>query len=216
MPMNITFEGTKKQIFEKSIELFSEKSFETVSLKDIGQSIGKQQSGIYNHFSTKQEILDTIYYFFVYHFFDARLSMEEVDPIIRTGDLFKIIDAITFRFSAENDKIMTEIFRIVQKRKYHDERAKEIVKDMINNKGIAYGVAVFNRAIEQGHVPPFDTRYLSVLCNYCRQSTYARWVLNPTEEAYQNLLKDEKLIYENAIQGILACSTSYGTSFATP
>lgn len=201
--MDFNFKGTKKEIFETAVGLFSEKSFGTVIMKDIARAIGKQHGGLYNHFSSKQEILDTIYDFFVLHFFDERISPDDMEPILRNGSMIDIIHTMNFEFSKEHNKLMTQIYRIVQNRSYFDERARRISKEILIDECVKYGEDVFNKAIEIGRFAPFNVRYLALLCNYNRNSTYTRWGLDPTPENYKTLLEDENLIYENAIKGIV-------------
>jgi len=188
----------KKIIFETALELFSRYSFESVSLNDIGEYIGKRKSGIYNHFSSKQEILDEIYDYFCEHFYDSRLPVKEMGPIIRVKGLLEIIDTINFIFPDENKEKMLKILRIIHQRTYHDDRAREIAKTIIIDESIAYCEAVFNYAVEIGRLAPFDTHTLSVLLNNCRQTTYARLILEPTDEYCKFLIEEEKRIYRFA------------------
>ena len=56
--MKIT--NTKEKILETSLELFSEKSFSGASIREIAKNTGIRESAIYNHFSSKDEILNKI------------------------------------------------------------------------------------------------------------------------------------------------------------
>jgi len=51
---------TKTEIFNAALTLFSEKSYHGASIRDIAKKIGKRESSIYNHFSSKEEILTDI------------------------------------------------------------------------------------------------------------------------------------------------------------
>jgi len=53
--------STKDRILEASIELFSNRGFYGVSIRDIAKAVGIKESSIYNHFKSKEEILDTIF-----------------------------------------------------------------------------------------------------------------------------------------------------------
>ncbi len=52
--------NTKTQILDESLKLFSQKSYHGASIRDIAKAIGKRESAIYNHFSSKDEILNEI------------------------------------------------------------------------------------------------------------------------------------------------------------
>ncbi|MCP5062936.1 MAG: TetR/AcrR family transcriptional regulator [Ignavibacteriae bacterium] len=56
--MKIT--NTKEKILETSLELFSAKSFSGASIREIAKNTGIRESAIYNHFSSKDEILNKI------------------------------------------------------------------------------------------------------------------------------------------------------------
>jgi len=56
--MKIT--NTKEKILETSLELFSEKSFSGASIREIAKNTGIRESAIYNHYSSKDEILNKI------------------------------------------------------------------------------------------------------------------------------------------------------------
>jgi len=51
---------TKKSILEHSLSLFSANGYKSTSVRDIAQSVGVKQSALYNHFKSKEEILETL------------------------------------------------------------------------------------------------------------------------------------------------------------
>lgn len=52
--------STKEVILEVSIELFAEKGYNRVSIREIAQAVGIKGSSIYNHFKSKEDIMDTM------------------------------------------------------------------------------------------------------------------------------------------------------------
>lgn len=55
--MNVT---TKERILEESMKLFSTYGYDAVTVRMIGDAVGIQNSALYKHFSSKQEIFDTL------------------------------------------------------------------------------------------------------------------------------------------------------------
>lgn len=51
---------TKERIVEEALSLFSINGFQGTSVKRIAEAVGIKDSSLYKHFSSKQEILDTI------------------------------------------------------------------------------------------------------------------------------------------------------------
>lgn len=52
--------NTRKQILEVSLELFSVQGYEATSISQIADAIGIRKASLYNHFSCKQDILNTL------------------------------------------------------------------------------------------------------------------------------------------------------------
>ena len=56
----MTQRNTKEKIFDVSLELFSQKGFNNTSVRQIAREVGIKESSIYNHYPSKQAILDEI------------------------------------------------------------------------------------------------------------------------------------------------------------
>ena len=53
-------EDTKQRILEKSLELFSTKGYDAVSVGEIAKAVGIKAPSLYNHFPSKQAIFGAI------------------------------------------------------------------------------------------------------------------------------------------------------------
>lgn len=51
---------TKKKILEVSLELFAQKGFDGVSVREIAKAVGVRESALYKHYKNKEDILDKI------------------------------------------------------------------------------------------------------------------------------------------------------------
>lgn len=58
--VNIMKTQTKDKIFDVAIDLFSKKGYDSVSIRTIASNVGIKESSIYNHYSSKKEILMSI------------------------------------------------------------------------------------------------------------------------------------------------------------
>jgi len=192
---------SKRLIFEKSIELFASKPFETVTMNDLSAAVGKTKSSFYNHFVSKQQILDEIYDFFCDHFSDNRNTPKQIDPILQQGSLLDIIHSVFFIFG-ESEPLMLPILQIIHQRKFFDGRARQIVQDILISDSITYAQTVFDRAVKIGRLAPFDTQLLAILCNNSRLIIYDKWILNPTAKYYRALVDEEDRIYTLVSQTI--------------
>ncbi len=52
--------NTRDRILREALRLFSEKGFEAVSVRNIAGAVGIKESSLYNHFTGKQDIFDSI------------------------------------------------------------------------------------------------------------------------------------------------------------
>ena len=53
--------NTKEKIFNVSLDLFSKKGYDSVSLREIAEAVGIKKSSIYSHYSSKEAILMDIF-----------------------------------------------------------------------------------------------------------------------------------------------------------
>jgi len=193
------FEGTKKKIFENAIQLFMHEGYENVSMQDIAEAVGIRQSALYNHFRSKQELLDTIYDFYIHHWLYNRLTLDDIEKLFRTESLF---DVITKGFIYEFDKDILEqmsgIASIVFQRAATDKRAADLLMRLNLKEGIEFVEKALNRAIEVGRIAPIDTHTISVLINCSRIYMLLWWIINPPQEVFQKALKDEQALYKIA------------------
>ncbi len=57
--------SNKEKIFDRSIELFSEFGYDRVSIRRIAKEVGIKESSIYNHYKSKESILDVILNYYI-------------------------------------------------------------------------------------------------------------------------------------------------------
>ena len=64
--------NNKEKIFNVSVDLFSERGYDGVSIRQIAREVGIKESSIYNHYPSKEAILDSILNYYI----DKMLSEE--------------------------------------------------------------------------------------------------------------------------------------------
>lgn len=195
---DFNFVGTKNQIFNTAIELFMRNGFDNVSLRDIADKVGIRQSTIYNHFKSKQELLNAIYNFYCHYYLKDRPSLEDMEIKLKSVRLINIIRLIRYDFNEAYEQKMSDITKIIFQRIGIDERAREISKSLMIDEGIKYVEAVFNRGIEHGRFAPFDTHAMAVFINSVRIFTLYNWILDPLYDNMMKLMEDEQVLYKYA------------------
>lgn len=194
------FVGTKSKIFDNAIELFMTKGFNDVSLRDIAEKVGIRQSTIYNHFKSKQEILDTVYEFYSYYYQKDRISLKDMETVMRQESLLDIMDCISYDFKEEYAKKMADITKIIFQRVAIDDRAREIGKALFLDSGIKYVEEVFNMGVSCGRLAAFDTHAMSMFINSVRIFTLYSWIVDPSVENLIRMKEEERLLYRYAVR----------------
>lgn len=70
--------NTKEKIFDVSLDLFSKKGYDSVSLREIADNVGIKKSSIYSHYPSKEAILMDIFEYFTDLFeYDELLNSKE-------------------------------------------------------------------------------------------------------------------------------------------
>jgi AcrR family transcriptional regulator len=120
---------TKRRILEAAIDMFSKNGYSAVSVREITKHVGIKESALYNHYKTKDEILESIYSLFT--------SMREGNGFPNAEQLeamLKQTDAETFLkqgfeqfVSTIENPLLTQIWRILNIEQYRDQRAREII-----------------------------------------------------------------------------------------
>ncbi|WP_424359154.1 TetR/AcrR family transcriptional regulator [Methanocella sp. MCL-LM] len=79
--------STKEKIFDAAVDLFAERGYEGVSIRDIAGAVGIKESSVYKHYASKDAILDS-----VFEYLKARLYPQQASGV----DMDAMLDALTF------------------------------------------------------------------------------------------------------------------------
>ncbi|MCR4426639.1 MAG: TetR/AcrR family transcriptional regulator [Firmicutes bacterium] len=168
MPSETEYPGksTRENILEAAIDLFSEKGFDAVSVREITRKVGIRESSLYNHFRSKDELLDVIFETFKTEFgkviLDEKMIQEDLsgmDPeIYLQHHLLTLRDRIT--------PAMQRIWKIVYMEQFRDKRARDFVIREIIGRPAAFYAKVFTAMAEKGVIKPMDPQLLSDEYNY--------------------------------------------------
>ncbi len=102
--------NTKEKIFDVSLDLFSKKGYDSVSLREIAEEVGIKKSSIYSHYSSKEAILMDI--------FDYLTNLLEYDELLNSKDL---------DLNADNEMLLENPERF-----YH--KGSEAIKEMFSQE----------------------------------------------------------------------------------
>lgn len=154
-------ETTKERIFSASLDLFSQKGFDAVSVREIAREVGIRESSIYNHYKGKEAILDAILDYFMSGLNLDSPSEEALDQLIDQGpDIYFEVGARMF-IERVNTPTMEKIWRLVSIELYHNEKIRNFFKKELIEEPINSWESIFTKMIEKGFIKPFNPRTLA-------------------------------------------------------
>jgi len=131
---------TKKRILEVAIDLFSQNGYSAVSVREITKHVGIKESALYNHFKTKEQILETIYQIFKNAVEESALpKIEQLEYILQHTELEVFLQQGFEQFTRTvENPTLTKIWRILNIEQYRDQRAREIILTHIYERTIHF------------------------------------------------------------------------------
>jgi AcrR family transcriptional regulator len=153
--------STKDKIFQVSVDLFSEKGFNAVSIREIAREVGIRESSIYNHYKNKDAILDSI----IEYFMDV---MESSGPPEDIGEEMLTQNPQSFlKLGASmyldhiNTPTMNKIWRIISIEMYQNEKIRSIFLENMLEEPLKFWESIFTQLIENKLIKPFDPKILA-------------------------------------------------------
>ncbi|WP_405303791.1 TetR/AcrR family transcriptional regulator [Methanobrevibacter sp.] len=143
--------NTKEKIFEVSLDLFSKKGYDSVSLREIAEEVGIKKSSIYSHYSSKEEILMDIFNQFTsgFEIDDEEIQLSENNPLLENPELFyhKGSEAIKEMLFQETN---LKIWKLILIQMHHNEIIKSFFENEILVKPLVFWEGLFTLLKEKG------------------------------------------------------------------
>lgn len=136
--------NTREKIFNVSVDLFSRYGYDRVSIRQIAKEVGIKESSIYNHFKSKELIMDSILDYYITKMLSEDIPLMQASYNLDIGfDYFYEMGLNAFA-SQLKDKRMSKITRIILIESYHNEKMKVFLKERILNDAINGWIDLFN------------------------------------------------------------------------
>lgn len=133
----------KQKIFDVSIDLFSRFGYEGVSIRQIASNVGIKESSIYNHYNSKESILDSILNYYIERMLAQDIPLDDASANLDIGfDHFYQMGLNAFAMQLKDEK-MSKITRIILIESYHNERINDFLKKSILEDAIKGWIALF-------------------------------------------------------------------------
>lgn len=160
--------GTKWDLFLTAIDLFAEKCYNRVSIRDLAKRVGIKPASIYNHFESKDALLSAIFDFWEVNLKEYMPDIEEVCSYIGKIPPREVMLKAEFCFSEELQPIMENIIIIASSEMRNNDRAKRLIEDYMINNPKDYLREVLTRMIERDAIEPVNVEgFVNLYTNYC-------------------------------------------------
>ena len=148
--------NTKEKIFDVSLDLFSKKGYDSVSLNEIAKGVGIKKSSIYSHYTSKEAILMDI--------FEHLTNLFEYDELLNSKDLMLRDDneilienpELFYHMGSEAIKTMfsevrnLKIWKLIFIQMHYNEKIRLFFQDEILVKPLLFWTGFFTILKEKG------------------------------------------------------------------
>lgn len=167
--------STREKIITVSLDLFSKKGFDAVSVRDIAGAVGIKESSLYNHFKNKQDIFDTILKEYSKRwdaiFNNLQLAGDDMEFAVdsRTIEIYKNMTNEDFAQIAGTifdyymtDEINVKFRRMLTIEQYRSEDIAKLFRKVSFDDSIEYQAQLFDALIKAGCFIEVDPYILAI------------------------------------------------------
>ncbi|MDR3296473.1 MAG: TetR/AcrR family transcriptional regulator [Clostridiales Family XIII bacterium] len=172
--------GTKQRIIAAAIQLFSDRSYDTVTTRDIAKAVRIQPASLYSHFTSKEELLTHIYNYYEERMAQACPDLDELMRLAETEPPLDVLAKTNFHFVPADQEAMDRIVLIAAVRSRTDLRSEDFLTRNIFNLPVRYTSALLRRMLELGRIEPMDIDAFTVIqSNFCFSAAFRNFSGHP-------------------------------------
>ena len=145
-----------------AIDLFAEKGFGEVSVREITRAVGIKESSLYNHFLSKQQILDEIFDYQNKNLNPLAVSEEEAAAMMAGITPEAFLDFSVSNFQAYfGNPMFVKIWRIISLERFSNQRARDMFNQHFIDGPMQYQAKVFELMMDKGLMPRANPKLLA-------------------------------------------------------
>lgn len=189
---------TKNEILLAAVELFAEKGYRETSMRDIAKSAGIRPASIYNHYASKELIMETLLEFYLERMEYFYKYLNEVTLYVTEGkDLETVLQQLMLSYEPDEKLLMYQLTRIVHHEQFHFEQAAEALIGEGYRKYMLAHAAFFDRLSDAGLITGKENNRMYAELFARISLTFATQFLHPNIEA---TLPDQSALYPFVIK----------------
>lgn len=153
---------TSEKILDAAIDLIAKEGFDAVSIREIAKTVGIRESSIYNHFRSKDEILDTIIDYFTVELARASAPAAGIEGRLEEVGIEKYMEIGSKAFMERiMDPRVSKIWRVLSIELYHNKKIKDFFIQTMLNAPLDAWEQIFDKMIEKKLIKPYDPQMLA-------------------------------------------------------
>ena len=160
--------NTRDRILTVAAKLFSEKGYDRVTTRELATEIGINAASMYYYFSSKEDILKSLYTLYSHHLKEETPDLEELLILAEIDEPHKVLMKTEFHFDENVREMLDQIVVIATGMLHADEDSKNFIYENIFKPTDKIVKPLLKRMVELGKIKPFDIdTFIEVFSYYC-------------------------------------------------
>jgi AcrR family transcriptional regulator len=152
---------TQEKIIDAAIDLFAQKGYNNISIRNIAAAVGIKESSIYKHYASKNQILQKILQYPLTRIYTIAERDDTTEQLItKMGVDGFLSESGTVFTNWITDPTTVKVLRIFYIELYHNDQIMQSYVNLVN-QGEMFWASVFNTMMKQGLIKPADPQMLA-------------------------------------------------------
>ncbi|HOO27873.1 MAG TPA: TetR/AcrR family transcriptional regulator [Lachnospiraceae bacterium] len=184
-------ESTKQKLFYTGLDLFSQKGFANVGIRELCYSVHVKESAFYNHYAGKEKLLEAILNYFDETSSQVIMSDDEIAEFVKKGDVRYFFTENMKRFSMLTSNILYHTaLQIVLTESFLHPLAGEMAKKNLYHLRKDYTEKVLCGLMECKAVKKCDAELVTAEYYYALKGILDEYLLLETWESSMSEIKE--------------------------
>lgn len=153
--------NTKEEILSAAIDLFSERGFSAVSIRDITRKVGINESSLYNHFKSKDSLPEAIIEKITVELGEAVFCESTIEDQLEVMEPSLFLKNHLLSLRKKITPEIEKIWKIIYMEQFRDQRARDFVLKELIGRTSKYYERAFEIMIEKELIKKIDPKLLS-------------------------------------------------------
>lgn len=154
---------TKEKILDVSLELFSQRGYSAVSIRDICKCVGIKESSVYYHFENKQNIFDELIFQFE-NIATSMMTMLETSISTREQVGENLYSTVCDYFFEKYlmDSFCNKVMRLMMIEQFNNNEVRNMYNKWMFVEPVTFQSNIFKMLMKMGIIEKQDSEHLAI------------------------------------------------------